>query len=247
MILAPLLLLALAPPVAPVILPAAPAPATVPAARQASHEDGLAFARVYVPTEQVTANGLKGARDSFARGFDGDPQGVALEQRYPGARKVALATTEAAVADLYATQLPGVHDRIATFITQYFSDADLAKVTAFLSSPTGQAIQRAVGDSASYERLANSARKETGEFKLESKDIVNAIDPGFIGKLTSAQIGELAAFNATPPGRRFNQVAPALLAIVAAETSAMVNQGMAGVQTKVMQAVADHVRAKPKP
>ena len=224
-----------------------PTPSALPAANQASHERGLAFARAYVPAEKVTNDGLRGARESFQRGFNADAQGVALEQRYPGARAAALAATERAVAELYAERLPMIHDRIASFITPYFSNANLAAVTAFIGSPTGQSIQSAVGNSASYERLAKGAYRETGEVKIESTDLLNAIDPGFIGRLSSAQIAEFAAFNTSPPGRRFNQVAPSLLALVAAETTAMINEGMAGVQTKVMQAVADHVRAKPKP
>lgn len=232
-----------APPVA--VLRAKPASSAaiepLPVAQRAAHDRGLVFARLYIPAEQAKQAGLEQARAQFLKTFETVPENVELEKRYPGSRDAALKATLDLLGPIYDESLPGVQVKVADLVTQYLSGPQLEKVIAFAGSPTGRRIQQVVGESMSYDKMTERATSDPDNFNLSNQDVIRAVDPGFIAKLTPAEIRDFAAFNSTTAGARFNRFAPILLQLVAEQTSMMVRDHIADVQTAVMQAVAQHI------
>jgi hypothetical protein len=211
---------------------AAPAASSVPTEKVVASPQAIAFAEGYVPAEATTRNAVASFRKEAERSLAAQPVFATLEQRVPDARRRIVDAGATAIERVYRDGLPALQRRVAAVAANTLSVADLAAVTAFIASPTGQAMQHAIAANVDTSKIV-AASQNTG--RISAEQMSGAIDiPGSLQALSPAQINELAAFGTSPAGRRFQQVVPALQAAIAEETNTLIQTGNPAVQEAIM-------------
>jgi phage terminase large subunit-like protein len=76
---------------------------------------------------------------------------------------------------------------------------------------------------------------------LTQKDMADAVNYGFIGKLSDRELADMAAFGRRPAGSKMTRLTPKVQQIVADNVNGFVQELMAPAQTAVLKAMRDFI------
>lgn len=210
---------------------------TAAAADAVSETDDPAmdYARLFMPAEQVSSQGVALFRQTFDTGFASNPDNLALERQHPGTQAAAREAGAAAMQAVFQRELPGIQTRIADAVRPQASAEDLREISRFMRTPTAQAMQRAASQGMTG---PVTARAGDGGPALRPEDLAKAGQDS-VGALTPAQLAELQRFAGTPAGQALNKLAPVSSQLVLTETNALAQRAAPEVSAAISKVVQE--------
>jgi hypothetical protein len=198
---------------------AAPAPAPAPPAARAEQPREAALALVRVLNSEAMVVGDAGtdakAHELMRQLSQGNKQLAELETGHPGILR-ALADAMLPIVNRSARErLPQLWQRQARLYGDSFTDAELAKLTAFYTSPTGRKLITTMQSSMKTDAMMAEASRTPG-FKVSPEAVakdVAATTPALMGRMDGTDHLQLMALAQTGLLDRLKAVGPKSQAI----------------------------------
>lgn len=168
---------------------------------------------------------------TFTASFDASAESLAAEARFPGIRNAALAAGTQALEDGAMREVPALQSQIADLVQARLSAGDLAAVLRFYQQPAVRRLQAAAGTSMPVDAMIAKAKAQPVP-SFSAAELVDHAARGAEAAATPADRAAVAAFMATPAGRRFGALMPDLMELVTARTNAMIE----GLQPQILAA-----------
>lgn len=214
------------------------------AATPAVSAAALRFGELYVPLDLGLETAVTGFNREFEPVVRRDPNITALDQRHPGLIDAVGAAGRDTLVKAMRRELPGVQKRFAAFAATQMSDSELESANAYLGSPAGRNLQRAMAETADMSALRKEMAATGGVPKIDGDKLLAMMNPAALERLSKDDLATLIKFSATPAGKKFNASGGVFAERVASEMNGIIARIQPDIEQAVVAAITAHIGKK---
>lgn len=237
--------LALAP-TAPLL--AQPAPASVPMTAANAPPEVMAkaarLAKLYFAETVAREVGMREFRTNFLKEVQAAPGVPALDAAHPGLIDAGLKAGMAQMNAFYDEMIPRLNAQVSGFFVANFTPEQMDGAITFYDSPAGRKIMRTAINGSDRAGLLEKIKTEN-RAEITTNDLVALTGPGIADVLASDEGQAFAAFLQSPVGKRFEVIAPKLMAMLSSAMSAEMQRMAPGMQQAIKDAFEAHIARTP--
>lgn len=207
----------------------------------------LEFARAMNPEELMIAQlETENYAQMLTQVMMSDPYASSIEADHPGAVAFAVRRIHPFVVERMRQRIPSIHQTLAEFFAQHFTENELRAAIAFFRSPSGARFLELQFANTSFDEIVNTFA-EQGQNTTDAVDTV-ARDGAMIAmsRLNSEQRREVIRFNMTPTGQKLISLSPQVSELVTNWSNQRDPDGELIVAEIFVEAVGEFIAESPQ-